>query len=123
MLQPSLNRVETRCLFIFSNLTDWELLKSTGHTKFICISVPKHRGTNDTFDQNSINGFLMPTSKAIVPEAEGVTCDGKVSVPVTSLERGRITPALLPYRMTEGKCVEGAVTGTALVKAAYCLGH
>lgn len=52
-----------------------------------------------------------------------MSVDDSVSVPVTRLEKGTVTPALLPYRMTEGKRVEGAVAGTALGKATYCLGH
>lgn len=52
-----------------------------------------------------------------------MSVDDSVSVPVTRSEKGTITPALLPYRLTEGKRVEGAAASTALVKAAYRLGH
>lgn len=49
--------------------------------------------------------------------------DGNVSVPVIHLEKGIVTPALLPYRMTEGKSVGGAIASTALVKTACLMGH
>lgn len=52
-----------------------------------------------------------------------MSVDDSVSVPVTHLEKGTITPALLLYRMTEGYRVEGAAASTALVRIAYRLGH